>query len=435
MKVELKEPKSWQRVFEVEVPRDRVMESVEELYREYGLKAKIPGFRPGKVPRAILEARFGKGIEAEAIEKLVPDSYERALVQHNLVPINRAVISDLDLTSEKVLKFTATFEVLPPVAIKRYRGIPAVKKLRQVTDDDVAREVEFLQNLYAEYATADRAAAAPDRVIIDYSPATDFPGSAKFKGQDYAVDLGAAQVLAEFSQGLSGARAGDEKDIAVQYPPDHPAKEVAGQRIGFRVKVKQVRERKLPALDDGFAAKVSEYQTLQELRDKIKSGLAARADAEAMEQVRLQVMNAIITENPLELPETLAAEELSRLVADAQERHRRGHRHADGATCDQCALDEDKLRTDLRPVAEWKIKQDLFLSHIALAEKVEAGPEEVDSTIRDIARSQRTDPAQVRAALEKSPERMGDLKDRIAIAKASELLGQWAEVTIETATQ
>lgn len=431
VKAELKEPKGCQRVFEVEVPSQQVEEAMEELYREYGLKAKIPGFRPGKVPRAILEARFGKGIEAEAIEKLVPDSFQRALVQHGLVPVNRAQISELDLTPEKVLRYRATFEVLPQIAIKRYKGIPAVKRLRKVNEADVDREVDFLRNLYAEFLPVERPSANDDRVIIDYRPLTEFPGSEKFKGSDYAVDLGAPQVLAEFNRDLTGVRPGDIREVQVQYPEDHPASEAAGRKIGFRVEVKQVQERKLPDLDDGFAQKVSEYQSLAELRQKIRAGLEARAEAEAMEQVNLQVMNTIIAENPIELPESLVKENLERMMSEARERHQLSHRHSDGSTCDQCTLDEKKMAGELRPVAEWRIKQDLFLSHLAALEKIEAEPQEVESAVRDLARRQRADPAQLMAALEAHPERLDDLKERIAVSKTAQQLGRWAEIKTE----
>lgn len=431
MKAELKEPKGCQRTFEVEVPSDQVNQAMEDLYREYGLKAKIPGFRPGKVPRAILEARFGKGIEAEAIEKLVPESFERALAEHRLVPVNRAQITDLDLSSDRVLRFKATFEVLPKVEIKRYKGIPAVKRLRKVSPADVEREIDFLRSLYAEFSPAERPSAEGDRVIIDYSPLTEFPGAQKFQGQDYAVDLGAPQVLSEFNRDLVGVRPGDQKEITVQYPDDHPSPEAAGRKIGFKVVVKGVQERRLPPLDDEFARKVSEYQTLAELRDKIRAGLEARAESEAMEQVNLQVMNAIITENPIELPESLVRENLERMLAEARERHRLSHRHADGATCEQCALDEEKMAQELRPVAEWRIRQDLFLSHLAALEKIEAEPQEVEAAVRDLARRQRADPAQLMAALEANPERLEDLRDRIAAAKASEMLGRWAEIKTE----
>lgn len=431
MKADLKEPKGCQRIFEVEVPGDRVQEVIDELYQEYGLKAKIPGFRPGRVPRTILEARFGKGIEAEAIEKLVPESYEKALAQHNLVPVNRAQISDLDLSSDKVLRFKATFEVLPTISIKRYRGIPAVKKLRRIGQAEVDRELDFLRSLYAEFSAVDRPSAEGDRVTIDYHPMTDFPGADKFKGSDYAVDLGAPQVLAEFNRDLVGVKPGDRREITAQYPDDHPAREAAGRKIGFQVSVKQVQERKLPALDDDFAKKVSEYQTLAELRDKIKAGLEARAEAEAMEQVNLQVMSAVITENPLELPESVVGEDLARMMAEARERHKLSHRHADGSTCEQCRLDEGKLAGELRPVAEWRVKQDMFLSHVAELEKIEAAPQEVEAAVRDLARRQRADPVQLMAALERQPERMADLKDRIAAAKASEQLGRWADIKLE----
>jgi FKBP-type peptidyl-prolyl cis-trans isomerase (trigger factor) len=150
-----------------------------------------------------------------------------------------------------------------------------------------------------------------------------------------------------------------------------------------------------------------------------------------MEQVNLQVMSAVITENPLELPESVVGEDLARMMAEARERHKLSHRHADGSTCEQCRLDEGKLAGELRPVAEWRVKQDMFLSHVAELEKIEAAPQEVEAAVRDLARRQRADPVQLMAALERQPERMADLKDRIAAAKASEQLGRWADIKLE----
>jgi trigger factor len=431
LKIEIKEPKPWQRIFEIEVPSQSLKEAIEDLYQEYGRKAKIPGFRPGKVPRTVLEARFGKGIEAEAIERLVPESYEKALLEHNLVPVNRAVISDMDITGDKILKFKATFEVLPQINLKRYKGLPAVKRYREITDEDVKREIEFLQNIYAEYNTVDRVSAQGDRVIIDFKPVSGVDDPEKAKGENYSIDLGAAQVLPEFNQNLTGVKAGDSKEISVLYKDDYQAKELAGRTVVFQVTVKEIKEKKLPELSDDFAKKVSEYQTMTELREKIKSGMTARAEAEAMEGVRIQAVNALIDENPLELPESLVKEQTESMVAEAKERHLRQHNHPGGKDCPDCGWDQEKMIAQYRPAAEWKIKEDLFLANVAKAENIQAEPNEIEEAIEDWARHNRTDPAEIRKVLQNNQERMDDLKDRLAANKAGQMLAQWAEITME----
>jgi len=431
VKVEIKEPKSWQRIFEIEVPSQQLNDAIEDLYQEYGKKAKIPGFRPGKVPRTVLEARFGKGIEAEAIERLVPESYEKALLDNNLVPVNRAVISDMDITGDKTLKFKATFEILPSVTMKRYKGLPAVKRYREVTDEDVNREIEFLQNIYAEYSTVERASAKGDRVIIDFKPVSGVNDPEKTKGENYTIDLGAAQVLPEFNDNLTGVKAGDIKEISVQYKDDYQAQELAGKTVVFRVTVKEVKQKKLPELNDEFAKKVSEYQAMTELKEKIKSGMTARAEAEAMEGVRIQAVNALIDENPVELPESLVKEQTESMVAEAKERHLRQHNHPAGQDCPDCAWDQEKMLAQYRPAAEWKIKEDLFLAQVVKAESIQAEPNEIEESIEDWARHNRTDPAEIRTVLQKNPERMEDLKDRLAANKAGQMLAQWAQMTIE----
>ena len=430
MKVELKEPKVWQRVFEIEVPGEQVKAAIEELYFEYGRKAKIPGFRPGKVPRTVLEARFGKGIEAEAIERLVPESYEKALVDHKLVPVNRAEISDLDFTPDRSIKFKATFEVLPPVSVKQYKGLPATRRLRKISGQDVDREIEYLQGLYAEYKQTENPARDGDRVIIDFVPLSGLEDPEKAKGRDYPVDLGTPQVLPEFNQSLTGAKAGEEREIKVKYPADYPGNGLAGKEAVFKVTVKEVREKHLPALDDEFAKKVSEYQTLAELKEKIQSGLEARSNAEAAEGVRVQVLQKMIEDNPLELPQSLVTEELNKMVNDAKERHHHQHKHQDGQECQDCP-DDAKLKEQYQPIAEWKIKEELLMAEVARQEKIEVSPAELDVSFADLARYYRKTAEEIKATFSSSQDRLDDLKDRIAVTKAGKLVAEAAAVKEE----
>jgi trigger factor len=430
LKVELKEPKVWQRVFEIEVPGEQVKAAIEELYLDYSRNAKIPGFRPGKVPRTVLEARFGKGIEAEAIERLVPESYEKALVDHKIVPINRAEISDLDFTPDRSIKFKATFEVLPPVALKQYNGLPATKRLRRISGLDVDREIEYLQGLYAEYKQTGNPAKNGDRLIIDFVPLSGLDNPEKSKGENYPVDLGTPQVLPEFNKNLIGTKAGDIKEITVKYPDDYQGGGLAGKEAVFKVTVKEVREKHLPSLDDEFAKKVSEYQTITELKEKIKNGLESRSSAEAAEGVRVQVLQKMIEDNPLELPQSLVTGELEKMVADAKERHHRQHKHQTGKECQDCP-DDAKLKEQYLPIAEWKIKEELLLAEVARQEKIEVSQADLDESFADLARYYRKTAEEIKATFSSSQDRLDDLKDRIAVTKAGKLVAEAAAVKEE----
>jgi trigger factor len=430
LKVELKEPKVWQRIFEIEVPGEQVKAAIEDLYFEYSRKAKIPGFRPGKVPRTVLEARFGKGIEAEAIERLVPESYEKALVEHKIVPINRAEISDLDFTPDRSIKFKATFEVLPQVAIKQYKDLPAVKRLRKIADQDVDREIKYLQGLYAEFTKTDNPAREGDRLIIDFVPVSGLDNPEKAKGENYPVDLGTPQVLPEFNKNLTGTKAGQEKEITVKYPDDYPGAGLAGKEAVFKVTVKEVREKHLPALDDEFAKKVSEYQTLSELKEKIQNGLEARSRAEASEGVRIQVLQKMMDDNPLELPQSLLTDELNKMVAEAKERHHQQHKHQEGQDCQDCP-DDAKLKEQYQPLTEWKIREELLLAEVARQEKIEVSAEELDESFADLARYYRKTAEEIKSTFSANRDRLDDLKDRIAVTKAGRLVVEAAAVKEE----
>ncbi len=433
MKVEIKEPKAWQRVFEIEVPGPQVRAAIEDLYRQYNRKARIPGFRPGKVPRSILESWYGKGIEAEAVEQLVPESYEKALIEHRVMPVNRAVISDLNLGPDKDLKFTATCEVLPQVSLVRYKGVKAVKRVARISDAEVDRELEYLRDIYAEFVPVERGARATDKLTVDYVPAAGLDQPEKFKGVDYVLELGGAQVLPEFNRELLGATTGEVRQIPVSYPAGYKVKDLAGRAVTFSVTVKSVQEKTLPPLDDGLARKISEYQTLAELRGKIRAGMEARAEEEAMEGVRLQVLEALMREHPLELPQSLVAEELEGMLAEAKKRHHYQHQAKDGKECPECAAEEPRLREQYLPAAEWKIREELLLSEVVRQEKIEVSDQELEQAVEEWARYNRQDPAALRTAFAKDPDRRDDFRSRIAVGKARRGLGEWAEATVETA--
>jgi len=343
------------------------------------------------------------------------------------------VISDLNVGPDKGLIFSATFEVLPPVVLGQYKGVKAVKRVAQITGTEVDRELEYLRNMYAEFNPVERCAQVTDKLTVDYIPVSGLDQPDKYKGQDYVLELGAGQVLAEFNRDLQGAKAGETRQIPVSYPADYKVGDLAGKTVTFDVTVKSVQEKKLPPLDDGLAQKVSDMKTLQELRDKIKAGMEARAEDEAMEGVRLQVMDALVKGHPLDLPQSLVAEELAGMVGEARKRSHYQHQAKDGKDCPECAAEEPKLREQYGPAAEWKIKEELLLSEIVRQEKIEITDQELEQAVEEWARYNRQDPAALRQAFAKNPDRRDDFRSRIAIGKARRQLGEWAEAAVETA--
>jgi len=264
---------------DVEVPPDAVRQGVEAKVRELGRKVRVPGFRPGKAPRRVIENRLGRDyIYMEALQDELPRWYSAAVVESNLRPIDRPEIHfDDPLDEQKGFKFSATVEVRPEAKLKEYKGIEVPRREVEITEEQVEKTLEELQNQFSTLAAVEgRPVQEGDFVILDYEGERMTGGPLEgAEAEDYMLEVGGGQLLEDFEKNLVGTNAGERKQFGVTFPADYGDEALRGQSVLFSVHLKEIKERELPPLDDEFAKEASEFETLEELRAAVREQLKA----------------------------------------------------------------------------------------------------------------------------------------------------------------
>jgi len=371
---------------------------------------RIPGFRKGKVPPGYIEKNYAEVIATDAVRNMLPLVYEQALVRERLIPLGDPRFDNVEF-ADGALKFDATIEVRPDVVLKGYDRVRVEVPKRAVADEDVARAVATLRERLAVFETVDRPATPADTVVIDYVP-LDEQGQpeeqARVKG--YAVSLESESLLEEFRAGLVGMKAGDEKQIGVVYPADFGDADLAGESRSFQVKVAEVKQKLLPEADDALAKRVDPSSAgLLELRLRIRKELEAEEEARQRREVDDKVVDAIIAENPFEVPQVMVENYLSSLV-DEDRRHR-------GGAADETR--EREIRELFRDAAERTIRRFFILDAVKRQEKIEVTAADLDERVRRMAEHVGRPEEEIRRALEQPGRRRGfesDLQDEKTMA-------------------
>lgn len=368
MKVTVTEPKSWKRVLEIEVPGEQIQEKVDAAYKQYRKEIALPGFRRGKVPIDVLKARFGSWIRADVLEKMVPEFYEQARQEHHIVPISQPVIEDMAYEEGEPLRFRAVVEVKPPIHLKEYKGIRVFKKPVHVTEEDIQKALDVLRDRYAHIVKVEDA-AEPGHFLLADMQELDRTGIpiVGHKREGEFFQIGESDLGDEFDTQLIGVKAGEERRIFTAYPNDYENRELAGQQVHFMVKVREVLAKQLPELDDDFAVDAG-AENLDDLKNVIRQDLEAEPDRE----MRQNLIQQLVDDNHVDIPESMLSSFLDRLVADARHSSRE-------------PVDEDGLRQRYRPFAIDRIKRHLILDEIAEREHITVTQEEIDKRIALIA--------------------------------------------------
>src|SRR5918995_3103203 len=301
-------------------PKD-VEGSIDRTARQLGRDMKLPGFRKGKVPPEMVVQRLGRQtVLTQALESSLGDWYERAMLESGVNPVGDPKLDLSDLPEEgKPLKFAIEVSVRPGAVLGEYKGLDVGRAEPEVPEEAVEGELTRLREGFAKLNPVERAAQEGDVVLIDYKGKIDgepFEGGA---AKDYLLEIGEGRVLPELERALEGAKPDEDRQATVPFPNDYPAEEVAGKTAEFEVKVKEVREKELPELDDDFASEASEFDTLAELREHISEQVREVLDRQIAEQFREAALDAAVEKATVELPEAV-------VQARAEEMWRRGGR-------------------------------------------------------------------------------------------------------------
>jgi trigger factor len=425
---------------EVEVAADAVERQVQEAARELGRELKIAGFRKGKVPPQVVLQRVGReAVLDDAVRRALPAWYEEALNDAHLATVGDPNVNLGDLPDKgDPLTFTIEVGIRPPAKLGEYKGLEVGRREPEVAKEDVDAELERLRESLASLDTVERPADNGDFVVIDFIGSIDGVPFEGGEGRGYLLELGSGRLVPGFEEQLVGASAGDEREVTVTFPDDYPGEEVAGQGAVFATTVKEVKEKRLPELDDDFAAEAGGFDTLEELRADIESKLA-RAEERAIDQeFREAAVDAAVEGAKLDLPKEL-------VHAKAHEMwHETAHRLQRQGVDPQRYLQlvgktEEELAVDAEPEAERALKREAVLAAVVEAEGIEVSDDEVFEALREAAaRTGGQPPSEeaLRRSFERAKEQGRDesLREDIAMRKAVDLLADGAKpISVEQA--
>jgi trigger factor len=428
MKTTLKELPNSRVEVEVEVPAADVEKATSRAARAMAKEMRMPGFRAGKAPPSLVIQRLGFGpVLQEAIRDALPEWYERALLDAGVSPIGDPSIDMASMPDDEgqPLEFKFEVGVRPPAQLGTYKGLEVGKEEKEVPDEIVDTEVDRIREGFARLEQVERAAAEGDSVLIDFEGFVD--GSA-FQGgaaEDYLLALGSGQLIEGFEEQLTGTEAGDEREVKVTFPAEYQAEHLAGKDAVFKVKVKEVREKVLPELDDDFASDASEFDTLEELRDDIRAKVGEALGSRAEEDFRVAAIDAAVEAATVEVPDELA-------TARATERWERMERQLAqrGMDPNQFLQMQGKTRDELiaetREDAEKELKREAVVTAIAEAEGIEVSEEEMVEALEHSAEHERTSPEKLLERLRQNG-RDALIREDLRARKAIELVADAAK--------
>jgi trigger factor len=363
---------------DVDVDPKDVEGSINRTAQQLGQDMKLPGFRKGKVPPEMVVQRLGREtVLTQALESSLGDWYERAMLDSGVNPVGDPKLDLTDLPDEgKPLKFSIEVAVRPGAELGEYKGLEVGREEPEVPEEAVETELKRLQEGFARLNPVERQAKEGDVVLIDYEGKIDGEPFEGGTAKDYLLELGEGRVLPELEKALVGAKPGDERQATVPFPDDYPAEEVAGKNAEFDVKVKEVREKELPELDDDFAAEASEFDTLAELRDHISGQIREILDRQIAERFQQSALDAAVANAKVELPEPV-------VEARAAEMWRRVERQLEqqGMDSENYLQMQGKTREEMikeaRPDAEQALRREAVLEAVAKAEGIEITEEDM----------------------------------------------------------
>ncbi len=381
MKANVEELSPVKRKISVEIPEDQVAKEVDSFYKDLGKKAKIKGFRPGKVPRDILERYFKDYVKAEVIQKLIEESYPKALSETELQPVSPPSIDPGEFEGGKPFQYSAVFEIKPDIKVEEYTGLKLEGKKEELKDEEVEQRLKALQNLHANLTALSEARPiqAGDYVIVDYEAAVEGKPLEGGKATDFTVEVGSGQFIPTFEEKLIGLNLEEEKEIEVSFPADYGYQKWAGKTVSFHVKIKEIKAKVLPPLDDEFAKDLGD-SSLEELKAKLKGEIEKEKALALEHQLKDQAVDQLLNVNPFEVPESLVDEQAKAMVSDTKLRLA-----AQGVALKNLGVSEEKLQGDYRAMAQKQVKTFLILEKIASQEGIAVTDEEVDARLKEIS--------------------------------------------------
>ena len=401
----------------IEVSAEELEKALEEAFQKNKNKISVPGFRKGKVPRQMIERMYGKEIFYEdAANALIPGAYEKALDECTEDIVSSPSIDVVQIEAGKPFIFTAEVALKPEVTLGKYKGVKVDKIEVEVSDEEVDAAINRERESNARTITVeDRAVKDGDMTVIDFEGFVDGVAFEGGKGENYPLTIGSGAFIPGFEEALIGAEIGKETDVNVTFPEEYQAEELAGKAAVFKCTVKEIKEKQLPELDDEFASEVSEFDTLAEYKEDVKKNLADRKEADAKNAKEDAVIEAIIADAQMDIPDAMLETQQRQMVEDFAQRIQ-----SQGLSMEQymqfTGLTPATLLEQVKPQALKRIQSRLVLEAVVAAEKIEASEADFEEEVKTMAQAYQMEEDKVKELLGENGKKQ--VMEDICIKKA-----------------
>ena len=402
----------------IEVPAEEFTKAIEVAYNKNKKKISVPGFRAGKVPRAMIEKMYGKGIFVEdAANEIIPDAYEKAFKECEEEITSTPKIEVVQAEEGKPFIFTAEVALKPEVTLGTYKGVEVEKPVVEVSEEDINAEIEKERKNCARTITVeDRPVKDGVIVNINFEGFVDGEAFEGGKGEDFPLTIGSHSFIDNFEEQLIGKNIDDEVEVNVTFPENYHEESLKGKPALFKVKINKIQENELPELDDEFASEVSSYDTFEEYKKSVEEHLKEQKENEAKTRKEDAVIEAIIKDAKMEIPDAMMETEQRSIINDFSQRLK-----MQGMNIEQyytyTGLNEEKMMEQVKEQAERRIKTRLVCEAIVNAEKIEVSEEELDAELKKLADQYGLEVDKVKNEF-MDAERISEFKKDIAIQKA-----------------
>lgn len=410
----------------IEVPAEEFDAAIEKAYQQAKGKITLPGFRKGKAPRKMIEKVYGVGVFYEdAANIVIPEAYDKATAECGEEIVSRPVVDVVQIEAGKAFIFTAEVALKPEVTLGEYKGVEVEKKEIEVTEEEIQAAIDReRENNSRTIDVDDRAVENGDIIKLDFDGSVDGVPFQGGKAENYPLTIGSGSFIPGFEEQLIGAKIGEEMDVHVTFPEEYHAEDLKGKAAVFKCKVNEIKVKELPEADDEFAQDVSEFDTLAEYKEDIRKNLMTQKEAAAKREKETAVVDKVVENASMEIPEVMIEEQVTRMVDDFTRRI-----ESQGITMEQymqfTGMDADKMVEQMKPEAVKRIQNSLVLEAVAKAENIQISEEKLDEEIAKMAESYKME-------ADKLKELMGDyekeqMKNDLAIQAAVELVVEAAK--------
>lgn len=413
LQISVEEDERWRRRMSVTVPASVVQAEERKAAQQLASRARLKGFRKGKVPTKVIESRFGGSLRQEALDKLIGAAYREALAAEELRPISEGEIENLDYQPEQDLTFSIAFDVEPTFDIERVSGFAVERVQPPVTDEQIDEVLGRIQEQNGVWQPLEEGTPKVKDLVSVKITRLNADGEPEDEGRDYDLVVGQGDAIPDIEQAIQTLQPGESGDFDIGFPEDFPDEDRRGESERVRIELASLRTMDLPDLDDDLARQVGEFETMDELKAKIREDMEEEARKQADANVRGRLLDLIIEANPFDVPESMT------------------RRYSDGLIGEQPNVPEEQLaqfREQIRPQSEQAVKRILVIERIAEVHGLAATDDDLDARIEEIAEANNTDAAKVYAQLQKSG-RLEALERELTEKAVFDFLYEQSEIT------